>query len=163
MEIGERIKFLRTSMGKNREDVCKDLGIKVRALQTYETGECTPPTKTVIVLAKYFNVSTDYLLGVSHSATGGVSEKELQFSSNVINKLAEMFEKLPDSTKVNIINWLKDSIEIVNNEDEIEPIEEEPVLFIAASDGNPITEIDRGVIERLKNAPEIDPSEFDDI
>lgn len=162
MNINEKLKLLRKTQNKTREQVASDLGIKVRALQTYETGERIPPTEMLAELAKYYNVSADYILGLSDIATTEANIEEIKFSNDVMNKLATSFDLLPDSTKINIINWLKDAVETINK-DENKPAEEEPVLFIAASDGNPITEIDKGVIERLRNAPEIDPSEFDNL
>lgn len=160
MTIGERLKLLRKSKKKSREQVAHDLGITVRALQTYEIGERGTPTDILIMLARYYEVSTDYILGLSEAPAHEISENELKFSNSVVSKLTSSFDLLSESTKVDIVNWLKKAIETIEEE---ENKEEEPELYLAASDGNPVKEVDRGVIKRLEDAPSIDPAEFDEL
>lgn len=38
-------------------------GIEQALLSKFETGERIPPTETLIILADFYNVSIDYLLG----------------------------------------------------------------------------------------------------
>lgn len=40
-----------------------DTGIEQALLSKYENGVRIPPTETLIILADYYNVSVDYLLG----------------------------------------------------------------------------------------------------
>lgn len=58
-----RLKFLRNERGLLQEDVGKIIGVSGRAIGNYETGKRDMSPVTLIKLANFFNVSTDYLLG----------------------------------------------------------------------------------------------------
>ena len=60
-----RLRELRLERGLLQSDIAKIVGKKDRIIGFYETGERDPSTETVIKLAEFFNVSTDYLLGKS--------------------------------------------------------------------------------------------------
>ncbi len=57
-----RIKFLREEKDLNQADIGKLLGITSQAVGLYENGKRDIPTKYIIELAKFFNVTVDYLL-----------------------------------------------------------------------------------------------------
>lgn len=38
-------------------------GIEQALISKYETGERVPPTETLVILADFYNVSIDYILG----------------------------------------------------------------------------------------------------
>lgn len=59
----EKLKNLQTSTNVLKKDICKAIGISIMAYYRYETGEREPTMKTLIALAKYFNVPIDFLLG----------------------------------------------------------------------------------------------------
>lgn len=40
------------------------VGLSKNMIAVYERGEVEPPASTVIILADYFGVSTDYILGI---------------------------------------------------------------------------------------------------
>ena len=60
-----RLRELRIEKGLLQSDIAKIVGKKDRIIGFYETGERDPSTETVLKLAEFFNVSTDYLLGKS--------------------------------------------------------------------------------------------------
>ncbi len=60
-----RIKSLREDRDLRQIDVAKATGIDQRSLSNYETGKTNPDSYTIILLAEYFGVSCDYLLGVT--------------------------------------------------------------------------------------------------
>ncbi|MBC8061842.1 MAG: helix-turn-helix domain-containing protein [Clostridiaceae bacterium] len=60
--IGERIKELRKQHGLSQEEVSRYLEIQRSTISLYESGDATPPTMTIIKLARLFNVTTDYIL-----------------------------------------------------------------------------------------------------
>lgn len=57
-----KLKEIRKSKGISQEQAAADLGISVRALQNYEYGQREPNVAMIIKLAKYYGVTTDYLL-----------------------------------------------------------------------------------------------------
>lgn len=60
-----RLKFLREEKGLFQSDIAKILGVSVAAIGFYENEKRDMSPETIIKLAEYFNVSTDYLLGKS--------------------------------------------------------------------------------------------------
>jgi len=60
-----RLKELRKSKGITQKLMSEFLGMREQAYQMYEYGKREPNHETTIKLANYFEVSTDYLLGVS--------------------------------------------------------------------------------------------------
>lgn len=63
--LGERLKNLREQHGYYQKEVAEELGIKSNTLSGYENGTRYPDPKMIIDLAKFYNVTTDYLLGYS--------------------------------------------------------------------------------------------------
>ena len=63
--FAERILKLRNEAGLSREQFCKQVGLSTRTLQRYEYGEREPTLSTLILFAKFYKVSLDYLAGLS--------------------------------------------------------------------------------------------------
>lgn len=61
--IGDTLKFLRERTNKTQEETAKALGIKRSTYSHFENNRNNPDNETLIKLANYFDVSTDYLLG----------------------------------------------------------------------------------------------------
>ena len=61
--LSERILSLRKERGLKQEEVADQTGIGYRSYRRYEAGEREPNASTIVILADYFNVSADYLLG----------------------------------------------------------------------------------------------------
>ena len=61
MEI--KLKELRKKCKISQIKLQVDTGIEQALISKYETGKRVPPTETLILLAEYFNVSIDYLVG----------------------------------------------------------------------------------------------------
>ena len=60
-----RLKELRSAQNITLRAMAEILGMGQRNYQKYETGEIDPPLSKAIVLADFFNVSLDYLVGRS--------------------------------------------------------------------------------------------------
>ena len=63
--IGERIKILRTERNLTQAALAHALGIAKTTLAAYEQDKNEPSNETFIKIANYFNVSADYLLGLT--------------------------------------------------------------------------------------------------
>lgn len=61
--IGDTLRFLREKTNKTQEETAKALGIKRSAYSHFENNRNNPDNETLVKMANYFNVSTDYLLG----------------------------------------------------------------------------------------------------
>lgn len=66
MKIYEnRIRALREDRDLRQMDVSIATGIDQKTLSNYETGKTNPDSYSIVRLAEFFGVSTDYLLGYS--------------------------------------------------------------------------------------------------
>lgn len=63
--LGERLRELRLEKGILQKDVGKAIGVAANTITGYETGTREPSLELLVALAKYYNTTTDYLLGVS--------------------------------------------------------------------------------------------------
>ncbi len=61
----ERLKLLRANQGLTQKKLAELTGLSERGIQNYELGVRKPTVDSLIAFAKYFEVSTDYLLGLS--------------------------------------------------------------------------------------------------
>lgn len=76
--MGTKFKTLRNMYGLSQKDVADFLGIDRSAYCCYEINRAKPDVFNLARLAKLFNVSTDYLLGL----TEDVEEPPLKVASN---------------------------------------------------------------------------------
>lgn len=63
--FGERLRQLRTAKGLSQMDFAKQIKISKSSVNMYERNEREPSLVTLEVIADYFNVDLDYLLGKS--------------------------------------------------------------------------------------------------
>ncbi len=63
-KFSERLKELRIDNNLSQEQLAKAVGLSHTAIVYWENGQRVPNANAVIVLAEYFEVTTDYLLGV---------------------------------------------------------------------------------------------------
>lgn len=67
--IGERLFDLRKDAGLTQDQLGDILKINKHSISSYERDKSEPPDEIKIQIAKYFNVSIDYLLGMTDIAT----------------------------------------------------------------------------------------------
>ena len=60
-----RLKDLREDNELMQKEIAAVLGIDQRVYSNYETGKREIPVHLVVILAKYYRVSTDYILGLT--------------------------------------------------------------------------------------------------
>ena len=60
-----RFKELRIEKKQSQTVVAKAIGISQSVLCDYENDKAEPTSPVIIALAKYYDVTTDYLLGLS--------------------------------------------------------------------------------------------------
>ena len=58
-----RLKELRADKHLSQAELATATGLTQGALTYWETGQRVPNAKAIIILARFFEVSTDYLLG----------------------------------------------------------------------------------------------------
>ena len=88
--IDERIKVLREQYGYTQTELAKRLGITRSGVNAWEMGVSVPSTQYIVELAQMFKVSTDYLLGVTATATidvAGLTDEDLQIVHGLVKHL----------------------------------------------------------------------------
>ena len=60
----ERLKELRNEKELSQVQLANATGLSKSAISFWETGDRVPNAQAIITLAKYFGVTTDYLLGL---------------------------------------------------------------------------------------------------
>ena len=66
----QRIRDLREDADKTQRDVATVLGISIQQYSLYERGDREIPFHHVITLAKFYNVSIDYIAGLTNKKKG---------------------------------------------------------------------------------------------
>lgn len=92
MEFHVRLKQLRLKNKLTQGELAKILSLKPTAISNYESNRNEPSFSKLIALSKYFDVSCDYLLGVSDAYLpigGEVLDKEIVEFFNLYQQLDE--------------------------------------------------------------------------
>lgn len=63
--FAERLKDLRTAKGMSQMDLSKATGISQSAIAKWEMCKTEPTASSLFLLSKFFNETTDYLIGLS--------------------------------------------------------------------------------------------------
>lgn len=64
--LGERIKSLRQESGLTQEEFGKKFGVAKSTVSLYESGRSTPDDTMKLKIADHYDVSVDYLLGLTN-------------------------------------------------------------------------------------------------
>jgi transcriptional regulator with XRE-family HTH domain len=67
MPLGQRIKELRKEKKMTQEELGKILGVSKVSISGYENDTRQPDNESLVKLANFFNVTTDYLLGENNT------------------------------------------------------------------------------------------------
>ena len=90
--FGDQIKNLRLSKCLNQVEMAKILGVTKQSVSNWENENIMPSVDMFIKLSQFFNVSTDYLLGLTEKHalnTEGLSEIQIAHIQNIINDIRE--------------------------------------------------------------------------
>lgn len=98
--IGERLLSLRKDADLTQDDLAAILNINKHSISSYERDKSEPSDAIKIAIAKYFNVSVDYLIGLSDNPA------PLKNESQIIRLPAEFPKALIPEVQ-NYIEYLK--------------------------------------------------------
>lgn len=94
MSYYKRIRDLREDSDKNQSEVAEELSMHLTQYGRYERGERELPLDIAVRLAEYYNVSIDYIAGISsgkHGNDTSLSPRECELIS--IFRALDDFEK----------------------------------------------------------------------
>lgn len=67
--LSSNIKQLRISRNISQVELAEALFVSKQSVSNWENGNIMPSVDMLVKIAKYFSVSTDFLLGLSHEET----------------------------------------------------------------------------------------------
>lgn len=67
--LKERVYHLRKQAGMTQGELGKVLGLTDKSISVLESGQRSTTIDKLVILAEYFHVSTDYLLGITDDPT----------------------------------------------------------------------------------------------
>ncbi len=83
-----RLRDLREDRDLKQADIARILNISQQYYQCYESGKNEIPTRHLITLAKFYNISIDYIVGISDTP------RSLDGSSVKYNKFLHLARKI---------------------------------------------------------------------
>lgn len=98
----KRLKILRNNTKLSQKQLADALGVPHGTYRNWEQGLRTPDTETVMKLAEYFNVSTDYIFGRDTGTTTFFDGQHIDNSTN--EKSNQYCEKSDISLPANILD-----------------------------------------------------------
>lgn len=107
------LRKLLTDSGTTKKDLAAYLNKSGQAVTYYCDGTSSPDWETIVAIAKYFSVSTDYLLGASDDPAPqpsavddlGLSPKAVQY----LRTLHELSKMPPYDTRLSLLSYLLES------------------------------------------------------
>lgn len=110
MKINQQIKNLRKDNDLTQKQVADALYMQVTQYRRYETGERTIPIDVAISLAKIYDVSLDYLAGLS-SCNDNISSNDLSADEKM---LITNYRRLSDINQIRIAERIETFICVQN-------------------------------------------------
>lgn len=109
----QALRKLLADSGTTKKDLAAHLNKSGQAVTYYCDGTSSPDWETIVAIAKYFSVSTDYLLGASDDPTPqpsavddlGLSPKAVQY----LHTLHELSTAPPYDTRLSLLSYLLES------------------------------------------------------
>lgn len=90
VDFGNILKSLRIQNDLTQEQLAKKLGLTKSVISAYETGLRMPSYDVLIMIAKIFKVTTDYLLGLERKEEidlSGLTTEEIIALKNLIKAM----------------------------------------------------------------------------
>lgn len=113
----EILKELRISKNLTQSDMAQLLGLTTNAYQSYERGTSEPRCKSLCILADFYGVTTDYLLGRDPNPLSNI---RLDIIGTDDEAFSAAYKNLPDYAKLIFMDALKKLAEAGSRERENE-------------------------------------------
>lgn len=88
-DFGENLKKLRRCRNLTQQELGSQVGLSKAVVSKYENGMGYPTFDVLIRIARYFGVTTDYLLGVSENRsidTSGLTDSQFEAIHQLITE-----------------------------------------------------------------------------
>lgn len=109
--IGDVLKKLRLERKLTSEELCNKIGIKGGSYRNYERNDRKPDYDTLVKLADFYGVTTDYLLGRDQLDQPPIDQLEKQFNMSVLEKrIINNYLSLPKELRSDLMDFLQKSL-----------------------------------------------------
>ena len=112
--IGDTLKRLRTKKGLTSEELCSKIGIKGGSYRNYERNDRKPDYDTLVKLADFYGVTTDYLLGrpTAQPPTDALEQLFTEKSFSALEEeLLRKYMELPHEARQAVVRFINDATE----------------------------------------------------
>ncbi len=106
MTFGERMAMLRKDRGLKQKELAAFLNVSVAVVPHYEKDDNEPDIDTLIKIAKFYSVSTDYLLGLSDIPSAPVALEERFLTGIKYKNIFELLQRLSDTNREHLYSYL---------------------------------------------------------
>lgn len=88
--IGERLAEIRKMHGDTQQTLATYLNVSISTIRSWEQEKSSPPHEMLVSICKHYQVSSDYLLGLSNIDPIDVRRTRLErFTQQELNLLSE--------------------------------------------------------------------------
>jgi transcriptional regulator with XRE-family HTH domain len=111
--LGKRLRYLRDKRGLSQKFVAEKFGIANNTLSGYEAGDRKPSPELITKFAEFYEVTTDYLLGVTDKMYRNKTYDEFIESDLTINEARERYnltfdgKPITDEELQGMLAWIK--------------------------------------------------------
>lgn len=99
------LKMLRTNAGISQKQLADIINVSQQSINKYENHEVEPNIETLSLIADFFDVSIDYLVGRTDIMRRYESVKEYDLNTNEQN-LIDLYRKLSANDKAMIMSFV---------------------------------------------------------
>lgn len=110
MAYYQRIRDLREDSDMTQQEIAEYLGTSAQHYGKYELGNAEIPFERAIALAKYYNVSLDYIAGLTNNKKG-LSQGELPVDKQRLLTLISKSDNLTGKEVIDILKALIEALE----------------------------------------------------
>lgn len=159
-EFGKRLAELRKSEGLTREELANELDMSINTLRNYENGLREPGHNFVIQMANRFNVTTDYILGLTSKDGDNLSDVTIVSNNELESREKSLifnYRQLNPEGQEKLLDYADD---LIQSGRYVEEKEETVRVFRAAhsiqNKDTEIVEVPKSLIDRLKAAKPVE-------
>lgn len=104
MEFKDRLKELRKRKGLSQVTLAEKLGLSKSTIGAYETGDISPSLEALNLIADFFNVDINYLLGKEDGSTYYLDPEAAELANEIANRseLKVLFDATRDISREDI-------------------------------------------------------------
>lgn len=99
IQFGQRLSQLRHEKRLKQQELAAQLYISKSSISTYERGAREPTYELLVKFARFFNVTTDYLLGISNRRHSNKLLKKAFYDTCTYEEFLDLLSRLSPSSR----------------------------------------------------------------